>query len=62
MKPVAAIPVAAGALPLLGHSLPLLRDPLAFISTLPAKGGLVELRVGSRPMVMVCDPALTDRF
>jgi cytochrome P450 len=55
----AAIPIAAGALPMVGHSLSLLHDPLAFISTLPAYGDLVEIRVGSVPMVMVCDPALT---
>ncbi|MET9416320.1 cytochrome P450 [Streptomyces klenkii] len=56
-----SIPPAPGSLPLLGHALPLVRDPLAFLESLPAHGELVRLRMGSRPVVMVCDPGLTRR-
>lgn len=33
-----SIPLAPGALPVLGHAVPLLRDALAFTSSLPALG------------------------
>lgn len=52
------IPTAPGALPLLGHALPLLRDPLAFLRSLPAHGDLVTIRLGTRPAVVVCDPGV----
>ncbi|WP_312018688.1 cytochrome P450 [Streptomyces sp. I05A-00742] len=51
--------VAPGALPVFGHALPLLRDPLAFLSTLPGRGDLVRIRVGPVRAVVVCDPGLT---
>ncbi|MEU0875901.1 cytochrome P450 [Nocardia brasiliensis] len=54
-----AIPTVPGALPMVGHSLALLRDPLAFISALPAYGDVTTIRIGSLPMVLVCDPLLT---
>ncbi|MFB8276884.1 cytochrome P450 [Nocardia colli] len=54
-----AIPTVPGALPLIGHSLALLRDPLAFISALPAYGDVTTIRIGTLPMVVVCDPLLT---
>ncbi|WP_424891624.1 cytochrome P450 [Streptomyces sp. XH2] len=59
MKTVASIPLAPGSLPFLGHALPLVRDPLAFVSSLPAHGELVRLRLGTRSVVMVCDAELT---
>ncbi len=49
----------ARALPGLGHTLSLIRDPLSFLSRLPAQGDLVVMRLGSQRVVMVCDPALT---
>ncbi|MEV7416094.1 cytochrome P450 [Streptomyces sp. NPDC089919] len=54
-----SIPQAPGAWPLLGHAVPLLRDPLAFLRTLPGYGPLVRVRIGPRPTVAVCDPELT---
>lgn len=54
-----ALPVAPGALPGLGHTLSLIRDPLGFVSGLPAYGDLVVMRLGSQRVVMVCDPKLT---
>ncbi|WP_225846837.1 cytochrome P450 [Streptomyces sp. HPF1205] len=58
-KTPATIPVAGNSVPFLGHAVPLLRDPLGFLSSLPAYGSLVKLRLGPLPVVMVCDPGLT---
>ena len=56
MKPIPQVP---GKLPVLGHALPLLRDPLAFLSSLPACGDLVRIKLGPVVAVVVCDPELT---
>ncbi|WP_280465413.1 cytochrome P450 [Nocardia brasiliensis] len=53
------IPSAPGAWPLIGHLVPLLRDPLAFLKSLPVHGDLVSVRVGRFTSVVVCDPGLT---
>ncbi|MEV5689351.1 cytochrome P450 [Streptomyces sp. NPDC052164] len=50
---------APGALPLLGHLLPLVRDPLKFLTSLPARGDLVHIRIGPMKALLVCDPGLT---
>jgi hypothetical protein len=55
----ASISTATGALPGLGHTLSLVRDPLGFLSRLPAQGDLVAIRLGSQRVVVVCDPKLT---
>ncbi|MFG2291489.1 cytochrome P450 [Streptomyces sp. NPDC048595] len=52
------IPRAPGALPLLGHAVPLLRDPLGFLRSLPQHGDLVAVRLGPHPAIAVCDPRL----
>lgn len=52
---------APGAMPLLGHALPLLRDPLRFLSTLPGYGDAVWVRLGPFRAVVVCDPELTSQ-
>ncbi|MGK5629407.1 cytochrome P450 [Streptomyces sp. URMC 123] len=49
---------APGALPLLGHALTLRRRPLEFLASLPARGDLVEVRLGPRPAYVVCHPDL----
>ncbi|KAA6212017.1 cytochrome P450 [Streptomyces albofaciens JCM 4342] len=49
-------PVAPGAVPVLGHARQLLRQPLAFVSSLPAQGRLVEIRVGTAAVLVVCGP------
>ncbi|WP_280466293.1 cytochrome P450 [Nocardia brasiliensis] len=54
-----SIPAAPGALPLIGHLVPLLRDPLAFLTSLPVHGALVRVRVGRFTAIVVCDPGLT---
>ncbi|MFE2324368.1 cytochrome P450 [Streptomyces sp. NPDC059385] len=55
------IPTAPGALPLLGHVVPLLRDPLGFLTRLPRHGDVVQVRLGPLPVVVVCDPVLTGQ-
>ncbi|MGA4844257.1 beta-ketoacyl synthase N-terminal-like domain-containing protein [Streptomyces sp. G45] len=62
MGGTASVPLAPGAVPLLGHVPALLRDPLRFVASLPACGDLVRLQLGTRPLVMVCDPGLTRRM
>ncbi|MFE5715903.1 cytochrome P450 [Streptomyces sp. NPDC056501] len=59
MKDHRSIPTAPRALPLLGHVVPLLRDPLAFLNSLPAAGELVRIRLGPLTMIVICDPELT---
>ncbi|WP_424215970.1 cytochrome P450 (plasmid) [Streptomyces sp. BI20] len=56
--PRADVPLAAGALPGIGHLLALARDPLGFLRSLPAQGPMVRIKAGPADMVMVCDPAL----
>lgn len=52
---------APGPLPVLGHALPLLRNPWQFLSSLPAYGDLVQIRVGPVMAIVVCDPELTHQ-
>jgi pentalenene oxygenase len=59
MKSVNLFPEAAGGLPVIGHALPLLRTPLEFLRGLPAHGDLVQIRLGRRRILIVCDPELT---
>ncbi|NYH77436.1 pentalenene oxygenase [Actinopolyspora biskrensis] len=44
---------------MLGHLVPLLRDPLAFLSCLPRYGSLVRIHLGPATAVVVCDSGLT---
>ncbi|MER5638813.1 cytochrome P450 [Kitasatospora sp. NPDC002227] len=57
-RPAARYALAPGALPLLGHALKLARRPLEFLTGLPRHGELVEVRLGRRPAVLVCDATL----
>ncbi len=50
--------VAPGARPLLGHVLPLWRDPLGFLASLPAHGDVVEVRLGPSRAYLVTHPEL----
>ncbi|WP_433672592.1 cytochrome P450 [Nocardia sp. CA-136227] len=56
---IAAVP---HRLPLLGHMVTLLRDPLGFLSSLPAHGDLVRIGLGPVDAVAVCDPGLTQEL
>ncbi len=52
---------APGWWPLLGHSVPLHRDPLRFLAGLSAYGDLVTIGIGPSRAVVVCDPALAHQ-
>ncbi|MFE2096592.1 MULTISPECIES: cytochrome P450 [unclassified Streptomyces] len=52
-------PLAGGALPVLGHGLKLVRDPLAFMSGLREHGDVVRLKLGPKTVYAVTAPALT---
>ncbi|WP_280464788.1 cytochrome P450 [Nocardia brasiliensis] len=54
-----AITVAPQRLPVLGHLVPLLRDPLGFMASLPAYGDVVGIGLGPVAAVVVCDLELT---
>lgn len=58
MPTIETIPFAPGAIPLLGHVVPLAKDPLAFVSSLHKYGQLVRIQMGTRPVIVVCDPHL----
>lgn len=47
--------VAPGRLPILGHLLPLARDPIGFLQSLRARGDLVAVHIGPRVIVQVND-------
>ncbi|MGH3829259.1 MAG: cytochrome P450 [Pseudonocardiaceae bacterium] len=61
MKSVSMLPQAPGGMVVLGHALPMLRDPLEFLRILPTYGDLVEIRVGPFKAVVICDPDLTQQ-
>jgi epi-isozizaene 5-monooxygenase / beta-farnesene synthase len=52
-------PLAGGAVPLLGHGLKLVRDPLAFMSGLREYGDVVRLKLGPKTVYAPTTPALT---
>jgi epi-isozizaene 5-monooxygenase len=52
-------PLVDGALPLIGHGLKLVRDPLAFMSSLRRHGDVVRLRLGPKTVYAPTTPALT---
>lgn len=51
---------APDALPMLGHALRLWRDPLEFVASLPARGDLVEVRIGPKRAYLACHPDLVN--
>ncbi|MEU6121480.1 cytochrome P450 [Streptomyces sp. NPDC047123] len=56
--PLRTPPLVRGAVPLLGHALHLVRDPLGFLAALRDHGDLVRIRLGPRTAYAVCDPEL----
>ncbi|MGW5383919.1 cytochrome P450 [Nocardia sp. NPDC003963] len=54
--------VAPGSRPLIGHAAALALDPLGFLRRLPAHGDLVDLRVGSARVIVVCEPTLVHHM
>ncbi|MFH8338473.1 cytochrome P450 [Streptomyces sp. AM6-12] len=52
-------PLAGGAVPVFGHGLQLVRDPLDFMSSLRSHGDMVRLRLGPKTVYAVTTPELT---
>jgi pentalenene oxygenase len=50
------------SLPVLGHALALLRNPLTFLATARSLGDIVEIRIGPRPAYLVNSPDLIRRM
>ncbi len=61
MNRPAALARAPGALPLVGHLLPLWRHPLDFIASLPAHADLVQIRLGPVRAYVACRPELVHQ-
>jgi cytochrome P450 len=61
MRAVNSVPAAPRAWPLVGHALPLLRDPLRFLTSLPTHGDLVSIRIGPIRAIVVCNLELTHQ-
>ncbi|MGW4093427.1 cytochrome P450 [Nocardia sp. NPDC004750] len=55
------IPTAPGARPLVGHLLPFVKQPFAFLAQLPEHGDVVKIRLGPKGTVVICDPSLTRK-
>ncbi|MEU9092120.1 cytochrome P450 [Streptomyces sp. NPDC048428] len=55
------VATAPGAVPALGHALQLWRRPLEFLEDLPARGDLVEIRLGPKKAYLACHPDLVMR-
>ncbi|GGT13419.1 MULTISPECIES: cytochrome P450 [Streptomyces] len=53
--------VAPGIFPFFGHAIALLSRPLDFLESLPARGDVVEVRLGPRRAWMVCHPDLVHQ-
>jgi cytochrome P450 len=53
---------APGIFPSISHGIALFRRPLAFLNSLPARGDLVEIRLGPLRAWMVCHPELVHRM
>lgn len=54
--------VAPGRWPLLGHTVPMLRDPLKLLSSLRSHGDVVRLDFGPMPVYLVTTPELAWRL
>ncbi|WP_267245492.1 cytochrome P450 [Streptomyces sp. PR69] len=61
LRPAARpVPVAPGAVPLLGHALRLWRDPLGFLKSLHAYGDLVRVNLGTMPVYVATSAELVN--
>ncbi|WP_433622260.1 cytochrome P450 [Nocardia sp. CA-120079] len=55
------IPLVPGGLPLIGHGVALMRNPLGLLSALPEHGPMCRIRLGTDTVVFVSDPDLTSQ-
>ncbi|WP_063047386.1 cytochrome P450, partial [Nocardia pseudovaccinii] len=55
------IPLAPGGLPLIGHGVKLMRNPLGLLSSLPEHGPMCRIQLGTDTVVFVSDPDLTSQ-
>ncbi|MFI1016019.1 cytochrome P450 [Streptomyces sp. NPDC020965] len=54
------VPRAPGGLPLVGHAMSLIKDPLAFLDRQRGYGDIVEIRIGRRPAFILNHPDLVQ--
>ncbi|WP_340685689.1 cytochrome P450 [Amycolatopsis coloradensis] len=62
MEPPPDVAVAPGRWPLLGHTVPMLRDPVKLLSSLRSHGDVVRLDFGPMPVYLVTTPELAWRL
>lgn len=62
MTGLRSVPRAPGRRPLLGHALPLWRDPLPFLTSLKDSGDLVRVDLGPLPIYVVTSEDLTHEL
>lgn len=55
------VPSAPGAIPLLGHTYRLARDPLGWLGECRQRGPVVRLKLGPRTAYLICDPELVHQ-
>ncbi|GAA2996274.1 cytochrome P450 [Streptomyces lactacystinicus] len=60
--PPVTVPCPPGRLPLLGHLLPLLTDPLPFLQSLADHGPVVRIHLWRTPVHVLTDPGLVHRL
>ncbi|WP_017558628.1 cytochrome P450 [Nocardiopsis baichengensis] len=54
-------PFVPDALPVVGHAVQILRDPLGFLASLPEHGDLVRIKIGRQQAYVVCHPELVEQ-
>ena len=59
--PVTPPPSASQGLPVLGHALPMWRDPMPFLLRQHTRAPVVRLRLGPKPVHLLTDPELVRR-
>lgn len=50
---------APGRLPVIGHAVPFMKDPIGFLSSMSGGPALRRIRLGPLDVILVCDPELT---
>ncbi|MFE7528364.1 cytochrome P450 [Kitasatospora sp. NPDC057542] len=60
--PARTVPTAPGNLPLLGHALPLLRDPMGLLQSIRPLGDVVRIRMGRLDVYVLNSPALVRQM